>query len=131
MAKQRPIVTPATTPVRRGPDGDIHFLPSSTPPDPTRRLMWPTHAKDLSPRPRLYRIDRVDAFAWQAYVTDEGQELPIGKPDLFDILKAKVAGCMRAEGQRDYLASKAKKETDAQKEALAAAEQQKAQAPDA
>lgn len=101
MAKHSPIKAPT-------------IAPQLTPP-PVVRLEWPKQARDLCPRSRVYRIHRVDAFAWQAYVTDEGQELPIGKPDLFDILKAKVAGCMRAEGQREYLASKAKAESDAQK----------------
>lgn len=69
-------------------------------------LTWPTHPKELSSAPRVFRIHRLNAFEWQAFVTEGGVELPIGKPDLFDILKNKVCGVMRAEGQAEYLAKR-------------------------
>lgn len=74
------------------------------------RLSWPTTPKELSLKPRLFRIHRLNAFEWQAYVTQDDGEFPIGKPDLFDILRTKVAGVMRAEGQAEFLALKQKAE---------------------
>lgn len=73
---------------------------------PGEYLPWPMSPKDLPEQPRTFRIHRIDAFAWQAYVLEDGVELPIGKPDLFDILKGKVNGVMRAEGQAEFLAAK-------------------------
>ncbi len=84
-------------------------------PAAAERTPWPQSPKDLSPRPRVFRIQRLNQFEWQAYVIGESGEAPIGKPDLFDILKNKVMAVMRAEGQQEYMANltKAAKATDA------------------
>jgi len=70
------------------------------------RLSWPQGPRDLSSRPRVFRMHRLDSYSWQAYVILDNTESPIGKPDLFDIIKNKVAGVMRAEGQLEFLANK-------------------------
>lgn len=80
-----------------------------TPSHSPDHLPWPISLKDVSPIPRLYRIHRIDAFSWQAYVLDPSDpkgEMPIGKPDLFDIVSFKVKGFQRMEGQMEFLASK-------------------------
>ncbi len=71
------------------------------------RMPWPSSPKELRERPRVFRVERLDSFAWQAYVIEDNKESPIGKPDLFDILINKIKGVMRAEGQRKYLAERA------------------------
>ncbi len=88
-------------------------------PAPKAYLPWPTRPKDLSPHARKFRIHRLNAFEWQAYVTDQGDEVPIGKPDLFNLVKAKLDGVLREEGQMEYLAEKSKKEKAAQAAAQA------------
>lgn len=90
-------------------------VPTPTPDKPavapaSERLAWPTSPKDIPSKPRLFRIQRLNAFEWQAYVTEDDRELPIGKPDLFDILRNKVSGLMRAEGQVEFLEQKRKAE---------------------
>lgn len=97
MAKPRPQAVPAVEP---------------TP------LHWPNNPKEISPIPRLYRIHRIDAFAWQAYVldpTDPLGERPIGKPDLFDIVSFKVKHFQRMEGQVEFLANKTKAALEAER----------------
>ncbi len=73
-------------------------------------LLWPMVDADIPQTPRLFRCHRIDGFQWQAYVVDQGIEYPIGKPDLFDIIKNRINGCMRAEGQIEFIAAKLKGE---------------------
>lgn len=80
------------------------------------RLPWPSHPKDLSTKPRSFRIERLSAFEWQAFVTDVNGEKPIGKPDIFDLVKHRVSSVIRAEGQMAFLDDK-KKKTEAQEAA--------------
>lgn len=70
------------------------------------RLPWPTHPKDIVLRPRVFRIHRLDAHAWQAYVIEGNQEHMIGKPDVFEILARRVITVMKAEGQVEFMAKK-------------------------
>ena len=107
MSKQKPTKNDPTTPVKR--------------------IEWPSHPNDLVQPPRLFRIHRVDGFSWQAYVTvnnpAEGifQEYPIGKPDLFHLVRAKVGGVMMAEGQAQFLAEKTRQDKEQQAKARAEA----------
>lgn len=98
--------------------------PTSENPPETARLKWPEHYVDLPKKPRVFRIHRLNGYEWQAYVADENGELPIGKPDLFDIVCHRVKSLMRAEGQQDFIAKK-KRDQEAQEKAFA--EQNKAQ----
>lgn len=79
----------------------------------TDRLKWPTSEKEMSKTPRVYRIHRMNSFEWQAFVTDQDIEYPIGKPDTYELVLRKVSLCMRYEGQAEFLAfrSKTKGET--------------------
>lgn len=74
------------------------------------RLAWPVSSKEVSSKPRYYRIHRMNAYEWQAFVLDPetGIESPIGKPDLFDLCRNKASVCMREEGQFEFLANKSK-----------------------
>lgn len=80
--------------------------PSPKPELQLKPKQWPLTEKDVCQEPRLYRIHRLNAFEWQALVVEHGIEYPIGKPDLFDIVKNRVASCMRAEGQVDFIQAK-------------------------
>jgi len=111
---------PKSAPVKSEPAPEI-------PPKP-KYLPWPTNPKELSPVPRLFRIHRMNAFEWQAYVVtnipEEGvfEEHPIGKPDVFDIIRNRVAGVMRAEGQMKFLADKTRVELERQRLSLVQSE---------
>lgn len=78
----------------------VQVHPKSNPQD---RIPWPLKPEELSPRPRLFRVERLNEYEWQAYIVSGGDEHPIGKPDLFDIVKHKVAAVMKAEGQQAFL----------------------------
>lgn len=69
-------------------------------------LPWPASPKECSDKPRRFRVERLNAFEWQAFVTSEKGEEPIGKPDVFDIVMQKVKGVVRIEGQRAFLEAK-------------------------
>ena len=60
-----------------------------------------------------YRIERVDAFAWQGYqltVHRDGSitETSVHKNDILDIVLQKINSVMRSEGQVKFMAKKAK-----------------------
>lgn len=100
MAKPTPKAPQAPTPAP--------VQPSEPSPQAIHRIPWPHTPKDLATKPRSFRIHRVSAFEWQAFVTEDGTEKAIGKPDLFDIVSHKVKGVLRLEGQAEYLAAKSK-----------------------
>lgn len=85
-------------------------VPEPAPAKAEDRLPWPSGIKELSNRPRLFRIHRLNAFEWQAYITEGNQEYPMGKPDLFEIVRTKVSSVMRAEGQMEFMEKKTKAE---------------------
>lgn len=73
-------------------------------------LPWPNSPKDLGSMPRVFRIHRMNSFEWQAFVTADGREELIGKPDTFDLVMYRIQAVMRAEGQAQFLAAKNKAE---------------------
>ncbi len=89
--------------------------PSSVkPPEVTKPtyLPWPAGPKELGTATRSFRIHRLNAYEWQAYVTEDGTEQAIGKPDLIDILKTRIIGVMKVEGQREFMDAKQKRTTE-------------------
>lgn len=94
MARLKNIPKELDTPVRPFPSN--------------KTIKWPASERDLADIPRLFRIHRLNTFEWQAYVVMDGEEIKIGKPDVFDLVAKKVNGIMRLEGQKEFIDNKTK-----------------------